>query len=223
MFTRSRPLVLAALACVSALLSACRVGGYSKPERENETLRKDVKSLSEQLALATAERDELRIKLRHAVEPSAGTPAADVLAATPKIVALEIDSFSGYVPADERQPATGIVAYIRTLDGRRRFTQAVGTLTVEIWNKPTAFDSGDAPISRVTLGPTQLREAYRSSLTGTHYAVELLFPSPLVRDQGLADGAVLRATYVDAITNESVHTEYPLPASAPSQKAKKSK
>lgn len=200
--------LLGAISCITAL-PACRVGGYSKPERENESLRTRVKDLSEKLALASAERDELRVKLWNTLEPAGGAAKVEVIAATPSIVALEIDSFSGYVPADEKLPATGAVAYVRTLDGRRRFTQAVGTLIVEIWSNP-ATDMGGAPLSRITLTPSQLREAYRSSLTGTHYAVELLLPSPIVRSATVADTSVLRATYTDAITGEVVKAELPL-------------
>lgn len=225
--TRFRLLTLSTLACSLLALPACRVGGYSKPERENESLRTRVRDLSEQLALATAERDELRVKLKNSIESSAGPAAApaaiEIAAATPKVVALEIDPFSGYIPADEKLPATGVVAYIRTLDGRRRFTQAVGTLTVEIWSSPSSANSAAPPLSRITLSPTQLREAYRSSLTGTHYAVELLLPSPLLRTPAVPDTHFLRATFTDAFTNEPVKADSPLaPPPPPSPKGKKS-
>lgn len=205
-----------------AHLAGCRVGGYSKPERENESLRARVKDLSEQLALASAERDELRVKLKSSIEPAAGAAAAEVAAATPRVVAMEIDTFSGYVPSNEKLPATGVVAYLRTLDGRRRFTQAVGTLVVEIWSSPDVGGSGGSPLSRLTLSPAQVREAYRSSLTGTHYAVELLLPSPLARTPGAPDANVLRATFTDAMSGEAVRAEYPLgPPLVPGTKGKK--
>lgn len=215
-------LMIAAPMCLLAL-GGCRVGGYSKPERENETLRKNVADLSERLSLTTAERDELRIKLRHGIEPSAGAAAADVVEATPKIVALAIDPFSGYVPADQAQPARGVVAYVHTLDGRRRFTQGVGTLTVEVWNSSPSGGSAGSPLSRVVLTPMQLRDAYRSSLTGTHYAVELLLPTPVARTPGSPDSRILRATFMDAVTGEQVQTDHalglPLPDHGKSKKA----
>ncbi len=214
--------VVGGLLCLS-VVSGCRVGGYSKPERENDTLRARVKDLGEQLALARAERDELRVKLRHTIEGTSGAEAAEIAAATPRIVALEIDPFSGYVPADVKQAATGVVAYVRTLDGRRRFMQGVGTLTIEVWSGSAASGTGGEPLSRITLTPLQLREAYRSSLMGTHYAVELLLPGPMARGAGTLDAHVLRATYTDAITGETVRGEHALSASAPTTPPSKGK
>jgi len=214
--------IVGGLLCLS-IVSGCRVGGYSKPERENDALRARVKDLGEQLALATAERDELRVKLRQTIEGMSGVEAAEVAAATPRIVALEIDPFSGYVPADAKEAATGVVAYVRTLDGRRRFTQGVGTLTIEVWSGSPGSDTGGEALSRITLTPMQLREAYRSSLTGTHYAVELLLPRPMAREAGTLDANILRATYTDAVTGETVRGEYALsPPTTPPSKGKRS-
>lgn len=214
--------VFGGLLCLS-VVSGCRVGGYSKPERENDSLRARVKDLGEQLALATAERDELRVKLRNTIVETSGVEAAEVAAATPRIVALEIDPFSGYVPADAKEAATGVVAYVRTLDGRRRFTQGVGTLTIEVWSAEAANRSSGEALSRITLTPLQLREAYRSSLTGTHYAVELLLPRPMARGEGTLDTNILRATYIDAATGETVRGEYALsPPTTPPSKGKRS-
>jgi hypothetical protein len=105
---------------------------------------------------------------------------------------------------------------VTPFDGRHRFVQIVGTLTVEARYVPLAgagtpqdevLARAVAPadsalpdqnlLGRTTLGPSGLREAYRSGFMGTHYTVEIV-PRPDVR---VTDGAVvLSATFVDELT-----------------------
>lgn len=192
------------LLCLLAL-PACRVGGYSKPERENEVLRRSVKELQERNALLAAERDEARAKLAEVARAAPSAPSPEVLDATPVVVALDIDNFSTLTPTDPNLAPTGVIAYVRPLDGRRRFTQAVGTLTVQLWTDPLA-PSPPRLIAESTLAPQPLRDAYRSSLLGTHYAVEFPLREPVLRSEPLT----LRARFTDAARGREILAERPI-------------
>ena len=134
----------------------------------------------------------------------------------PRIASIEIDMLSGPV-ADSQTPAGSdgrrtVAIYVRPLDGRGRFLQATGTLNVEIarleslggaaGGTPAAGDSAssaDAParvLTRATLQPLALREAYRSGFTGTYYVVELSVPAADLAPPGQL---LLRATLEDAV------------------------
>ena len=84
--------------------------------------------------------------------------------------------------------------YVQPVDGLGRFVQLVGHLTVHVGVLPA---TGDArTLGHVDLSPAELRDAYRSGITGTHYTIEI----PL-EDPGAA-GSVCdaRVHYVDGRT-----------------------
>jgi hypothetical protein len=82
----------------------------------------------------------------------------------------------------------------------------VGTINATATLIPT--DADPLTIGRVTLTPSQLRDAYRSSLTGTHYTVELPINLP---DSWSRDGAVkdtfVRVIYTDGVTGQTQTAE----------------
>lgn len=163
------------------LLAGCnlRIGGSEGLDKVADDLRAQNHSLRDELAAAEAERDELRAKLA-----ALSRDTAEVAEATPRIAGIELDSLSGLSPDGK-----SFLFYVRPYDGRRRFLQAVGelTLTVEREGSPIA--------GPLVLSPAQLRDAYRSGFTGTHYSAEL--PAPA---HGLAGELTLRAALNDAAT-----------------------
>ncbi len=169
-----------------ALLPGCRLGGTMSVERANENLRRERVELDARLARLEGENAELRVKIAQA-RRGAAEPPPGVVDATPRCVGVEIDSLSGFAhPSGDPGRVDRIVVYVRPRDGRGRFVQAVGTLVVEA-------EVGGVPVPALTLDPLALREAYRSSAAGTHYAVELpcsATPGPLR----------LRVTFLDAQT-----------------------
>lgn len=167
-------------------LTACRfhVGGESSVEAENHHLRQEVRSLESRALAAERERDEARLKL-NAADPSGALDAA------PLLTRLEIDPDS---VLDAK-----LVAHIYLIprDGRDRFLQLVGTLSLSI------TDAAGSQLAALSLSPTQLRDAYRTSPFGTHYLLELPLPSR-------ADPMQIKAVFTDAASQRTTSAEAPL-------------
>ena len=137
--------------------------------REREELRARIASLETQLAEAKAQLG--------AVSPApmtgaaSGLDAAEVAAASPVCVALEIDRLSGLRDTTDDGAPDMLVVRLRTLDGRSRFTQVVGQLDVRA--SLVRVDGPTAEIGSASLGPVAVREAYRSGFEGSWYAVDV--------------------------------------------------
>lgn len=152
------------LALLLATLAGCRTRLGGGDAAEVSSLAKRVTELEREVQLQTLRADEAEAKL--AANPRISDP---ITRATPVLAGIEIDRLSGPTPAD----AASFPVFIRTLDGRGRFIQVVGQLEVEAF---VASDATNAPPVRVgsaTLGPLDVREAYRSGVMGTHYRVEI--------------------------------------------------
>lgn len=178
------------------LLCGCRVGGGSL-EAENDRLRRERHELLEEMAVLRAERDELRAKTRELVLLHRSDFDLQVLDAIPRVASIEIDGLSGLVPAQPGVDVRAVRVHVRPLDGRRRFTQAVGVLTVSCeLIPPPGLDVPARTVAR-TLSPAELRDAYRSGIAGTHYTVELPLSVPASDRRGTL---LLRAELRDALT-----------------------
>src|SRR5215831_15906876 len=112
------------------LLTACRVGGVRSVEEENERLRKELADRDQKQQELEGQIAELKVKLSEA-NRSEKPLAQEALDALPRVTNIEISSLSGFEPTDGSVPATGVVVWFETRDGRGRFVQAVGTATVE--------------------------------------------------------------------------------------------
>ena len=157
-------------------------------------MRAKVQEQETQLAAARGECEELRTKLAAGTRPGAPNDA-EAVAATPVITSIEIDRLSSLNPNLPDQPATSISIYVTTLDGRERFTQAVGTLEVTATLKGAV-----TPFASARLGPAALRDAYRSGVMGTVYELTLPLEPRIVRVAGKPTTIVIDATFSDAIT-----------------------
>ena len=172
-----------------------RYGGSSQDKVLAE-LRGQNAALRERVAGLERERDELVVKLESRAASAAGTAtssgtdaelAAQVAAAMPAVVGVEIDGLSGLNPRDGRK----VIVYVLPRDGRGRFTQVVGKLAVRVLVREGAPGGGSTPereVGKVELSPAQLRDAYRSGFAGTNYMVEV--------DIGTAGQSVGNATLV---------------------------
>ncbi|HEX8877461.1 MAG TPA: hypothetical protein VF777_11990 [Phycisphaerales bacterium] len=163
-------------------LGGCRIAAPSQAD----TTRQENAALKERVALLEARTSELEAKLA-ARAPSA--EAAEIAKATPAIAGIEIDRFTGLGLADPAGKSRRVAVYVKPFDGRRRFVQAVGTLLVEARAK-----DGTVLASR-SLSITDLREAYRSQISGTYYDAEIEVPDG--RD---AEVASVRAVLHDLLT-----------------------
>lgn len=211
--------VAAVCVVVPLALSGCRAGGKSF-DNENDTLRRKVTELESEVARLTAERNEATAKLTEMARAQASTEAGQTLEALPRVAGIEIDRYSGFNrplgDAGRARPRPEeITVYVRPFDGRQRFVQVAGTLTVEatlLAPMPAKGKGKEAPAAdgtkmqmSVTLTPAMLREAYRSSPMGTHYRVSLPVPKDAPND--LSGSLVLRAEFVDPVGGQTLKSE----------------
>ncbi len=181
------------LLCVA--LPGCRNQAVS---RENERLREEVLSLEEQAW------DLLRVNQELRAELASTSPANDpdqlvpeVREATPHLAQISIGRLTHVTDDDQDGLADSLVTYVDAVDGWSRPFQLIGSLAVSVL---VVTPEGDpASIGFTHLGPLELRKAYRSGLTGTHYTVLVE-----LGDQGepATDQCIVRVEFFDALTGK---------------------
>lgn len=185
-------------------LAGCR----SKPkdfENENDTLRRRVLELETQVSALEAARGELNAKLtelthRHDLAADEGAFTAAVVEALPRCAGIEFARFTSLGDRDGIPGPEVIDIYIRPFDGRQRFVQVAGRLSVSATLIPppgSAPNAAPRTLATTELGPRELREAYRSGPLGTHYSITLPLEPP---NRPLVGDVVISATLIDAIT-----------------------
>jgi len=190
-------------------LAGCRTGG----ESSGDVLRKQNLELQTQVAQLQKDASELRAKLAELVGAGAAPKSPEVAEATPRVAGIEIDFLSGPAADSSSPPQSDrnrtVAVYVKPLDGRGRFIQATGKLTVEVSRLTSLTSAGaeeignDSParlLGSKSLEPLQLRDAYRAGFTGTYYVVELPVPASELQPPGQL---LLRARFADAITGAS--------------------
>lgn len=203
----ARPLALC-LAALLAPLAGCTVGGSRSASEENDRLRRQVHELTDRIKRLEGERDELRVKLaaESAARRDALPPAA--AEALPACTSLEIDTLSGLRPADRARPAEAISICFIPRDGRGRFVQVVGSATVAAVKVPAGWSGAEPPtdapvVAAAALTPPQVRDAYRSGLTGTYYEAVLPLRAPVLRaTSGTPDSILIHIEFTDALTGQ---------------------
>ncbi|MBX3380544.1 MAG: hypothetical protein KF805_10650 [Phycisphaeraceae bacterium] len=192
------------------LLAGCRTGG----ESSGDMLRKQNMELQSQVAQLQKDASELRAKISELMggaSAASGATSTQIAEATPRVASIEIDFLSGPTADSSAPPQSDrnrtVAVYIKPLDGRGRFIQATGTLTVEVSRLASLIQddqsASTAParlLGSKSLEPLQLRDAYRSGFTGTYYMVELPVPAAELQPPGQI---LLRARFSDAITGAS--------------------
>lgn len=190
------------LLAAGALLPGCAGRALSA---ENDRLRRERHDLTQRVTLLERERDELTVKLAEESRLRAGALPADALEALPRCVALDVGAFSGLFPPEPSAPAQEVLAYLSPTDSRGRFVQIVGTLTVEA--QVLAEPDTPAQTSSVTLTPAQVRDAYRSGFTGTHYEIRLPLERPVSRSHARAPSVLIRAVLADPLAGRELRAE----------------
>ena len=182
-----------------ALASGC--GRSSRVAEENQRLRFEVIELQNQLESQQQRNQELQQELRQAATAPQTLPE-DIRAVIPHVISLSIEKLSFARDTDGDGKPDLLTLYIKPTDGRGRFEQLVGTLSAAA----TLIPQNAEPVSigRVQLTPAQVRDAYRSSITGTHYTVEL----PIQIPEGLDEKqAFVRVVYADGRTGQELAAE----------------
>ncbi|MEM1424513.1 MAG: hypothetical protein AAGH64_10990, partial [Planctomycetota bacterium] len=175
-------------------------------DNDNDALRREREALAAENERLRAELSEARAKLgeiAQTLELAEGVDAREFVDATPRCAGLNWDRFTDLVDEDGVPGPEAIRAYIKPFDGRQRFIQVTGWLTVRADllpdPDPAAPQNARPPelLASVSLEPRGVREAYRSSPLGTHYVVELPLAEP---NRPLSGSVVLVASFRDAQT-----------------------
>jgi hypothetical protein len=199
-----RPTTTAVALTSLVLLAACgkiRVGGERSVEEENDRLRAQVHEQADRIKALEGERAELQAKLGEAKKNGQAPLPADATDAIPRVTSVKISMLSGLSPVDRAKPATELTVTFLPHDGRGRFTQAVGSATVDAFLTPTAAGGEPTRLAKATFTPAQLRDAYRSDLTGTYYLLRLPLETAIERAGG-NPSVLVNLEFADALTGE---------------------
>ncbi|MBX3355798.1 MAG: hypothetical protein KF724_08875 [Phycisphaeraceae bacterium] len=168
-------LAVAALGCDRAKILNPSPGDALRAE--NLQLRDEVQRLTQQTRELETRLEESR-RSASASGQTAVPSAARMLdpeedAALPRLASVQIEGTSEVILGGSgggQVPAT-LRLRILPLDGRGRFMQIVGRLTVSA----ACVRAGSAPeeVMRAVIGPGAIRDGWRSSFMGTGYAFEI--------------------------------------------------
>ena len=190
----------AAALCAATLFAGTGCRAKSKRfDNENDELRRRVAILEQERDAAAARAGEAESKLHELLRTRETIDEREALEALPRLAGLQIGRLTGYADFDAEGGARFVDVYIRPFDGRMRFVQVAGRMTVEALLLDGSFSEDAAPPRRLasaTLSPAALREAYRSSPLGVHYSVRLSMPEPIHPDAGTL---VVRVELIDPI------------------------
>ncbi|MBL8746137.1 MAG: hypothetical protein JNK58_07255 [Phycisphaerae bacterium] len=203
------------------LLVAAAAGGCTAKGRWSETdaLREQLADAERRITTLTAERDEARAIIAEAdrVRLGTGELSAEAAAALPRVATLTIDPLSGLTDAnpDDSTPFDAVEVYLKPADGRGRFVQIVGSVSVRADLLPRTGMSNDASprtLASATFGPAELREAYRSTFLSTHYTLRM--PLPDTRDLA-ANNLAISVEFLDALSGRVHRAERVLTVARP--------
>ena len=185
----------------AVVLLALLAGCGKKASRQNDLLRARVMDLETQVQHLTDRNRELEAALVQ-VETPPGEPPEVVRAATPHVVRIEIDRLSHALDEDGDGRVEALMIYVKPADGMGRFVQLAGWLSVHAADLPPGAEA--QTLGRITLDPTEVRQAYRSSFLGTHYSVTLPLTLPADRPEG---PCTVRVIYEDGRSGRRVSDE----------------
>lgn len=173
---------------------------------EADVLRERVMVLERQIETLERRNAELRSELRRAAQRHEPT-AEEVLAATPRVAELSIGRLSHGRLAGDEDDRDVLRIYVNPIDGRGRFVPLVGTVRVHAAIMPD--DEEAVTVARITRNPEQVRDAYRSSFTGTHYTIHLPvdWPEGVDAEAARAEPIIVRVVYDDGHTGERFSAE----------------
>jgi hypothetical protein len=169
-------------------------------ENENDRLRARTVELEDQAAALQQRNGELEAELARDAATS-GEASEEIQAASPHVVEIAVQRLSHARDTVGDGVADELIVYIRPADGRGRFIQLLGMLSINAAILPADADA--VTIGRVQLSPLQVRDAYRSGITGTHYTVSM----PIEIGPGGEDSCVVRAVFEDARSRRTIAGE----------------
>lgn len=197
----------AILVLLSGLVAGCQARALVPSEAD--AFRDQIRSLNGRIAALEQANSELKAEL---AATSPDQQLAEVQANIPMPVRLKVGWGAAVEPAADAAGRGTLRLYLETLDGRGHFVQATGWLEVTTFSMPPS-PSQPVGLGGVALKPSELRDRYRSGLTGTHYTIE----TPIdLRAAAGAETVLAHVTYRDGISGETLRasTVVPLPRQA---------
>ena len=198
----ARPL----LPLLAAVLLAAGCQARALVPSEADGYRDEIRSLKGQIDELKRANTELRTQLAAAqpVAPS-GESADEVRANVPMPIQIKVGWGTAIeVARDEAgapDPAKGVLRlYLEPLDARGRFVQVSGYLEVACYTMPPS-PAQPLTVGGVRLRPGELRDLYRSGLTGAHYTIPV--PIDLAAAKG-SETVLVQVTYRDGLSGETL-------------------
>jgi hypothetical protein len=150
------------------MLSSVGCSGAKRASIENDRIRAELLDQEDELTRLQQRITELEA-LVNGYEAGRDEASRAVIANTPLVTAIEIGRLSHVRDRNDDGTPDELVIYVQPTDGRGRFVQMVGDLSIHAALQPADKDA--VTLGRVHLGPAEVREAYRSGLSGTHYTI----------------------------------------------------
>ncbi|MCI0674491.1 MAG: hypothetical protein L0Y42_01810 [Phycisphaerales bacterium] len=187
-----------------AALTSTSCSNTKEVSKANNELRMKNVELQSQVDDLSRRNKELQIELeRSSAVPS--TLPEDIRANTPHVTAIKIDGISHVRDSDNDGRPDRLVIYLQPTDGRGRFTQLVGSVSVNAALVPA--DGEAQTVGRVTLNPAEVRDAYRSTITGIHYTIEVPIQLPDLPAGKGDQKLVASVAYDDGATGQRLTAE----------------
>jgi hypothetical protein len=217
---RHSGLIGALLTCVCGACMPVGSGCKRNFANQNDELRARVLDLEQENAQLKQRSSELEIQLQ-SIQAGPNSLPSDVQAAVPRVTTIIIEKLSFARDADGDGVPESLEIYLKPQDGLGRFVQMTGTLELTAAILP--MHAEPRRIGQLTLKPAELRQAYRSSFTGTHYSISVpitLPPreaepkggtqSPAQNQPQAAERAHVQVRFHDALTGSTIDAERPI-------------
>jgi hypothetical protein len=187
------------------MIAACAGGCRRSFANENDVLRARVLALEDEAALLRGRNAELESALAAQAARGHEGIAPEVASEIPYVVEIAIDRWSHARDEDGDGRADVIILYVVPADSRGRFVQLAGFLDAQAAMIPAGGDV--RAIGAVALDPAAVRDAYRSSFTGTHYTLRLPVAVPADAPLEACDVTVV---YRDGVTGARREAHRPI-------------
>jgi hypothetical protein len=200
---RKLPFRFAGPALCIVLMASCSSG--QRISKVNDELRAANHDLGQEVLALKRRNNELEIELKRLAQQPPQTMPQEIVAHVPRIVEVNIGKLSHVRDEDGDGLPETLLLYVEPLDGRGRFTQMVGTLEINAAFIPSHGDPLSA--GQATFAPDQVRDAYRSTLTGVHYTFSIPVQITSELNDGDASTLAVRATFNDGLTGQAITAE----------------
>jgi len=189
------------------VLNLVFVSGCGRGERiahANDELRAENARLKNENDQLARRGQELESELARTSSPPSTLPE-QIRANIPHVAEIKIGGLSHVSSGDGSGPSQTLTLYLHPADGLGRFVQIVGSVSVNAVIVPP--DSDPIAIGRATFGPSQVRDAYRSTITGVHYSFDVPIQMPEGSQARKLDHAIVRVTLTDGLTGKDFSAE----------------